>query len=183
MDHVRRLCDALELLLLTRQLSAGGQEAHLLASELAAANIAVILTSPRAFPTTWDRRRGLPGPPLTPDTPAVVLHKAGVRVAFGIEEEWQARLVMWEAAWAQKLSRGHISREEAVAWISTNFDEMFGLEQEKDGKVDFVAFEVRKLPFRLLVQLTNLLTRQRDPFEFGSRVVATSAGSQVKILP
>ncbi|BGO98128.1 hypothetical protein NBRC10513v2_001345 [Rhodotorula toruloides] len=146
-----------------RWIVAGGQEAHLLASELAAANIAVILTSPRAFPTTWDRRRSLPGPPLTPDTPAVVLHKAGVRVAFGIEE-WQARLVMWEAAWAQKLSRGHVSREEAVAWISTNFDEMFDLKREKDGKVDFVAFE-------------------RDPFEFGSRVVATSAGSQVKILP
>lgn len=90
---------------------------------------------------------------------------------------------MWEAAWAQKLSRGHVSREEAVAWISTNFDEMFDLKREKDGKVDFVAFEVRKLPSHTLVQRADLLTRQRDPFEFGSRVVATSAGSQVKILP
>jgi hypothetical protein len=163
--------------------SAGGQEAHLLASELAAANIAVILTSPRAFPTTWDRRRSLPGPPLTLDTPSVVLHKAGVRVAFGIEEEWQARLVMWEVAWAQKLSRGSVTRAEAVAWVSTNFDEMFGLERAKYGKIDFVAFEVRTPAPAHFARFPDAHPRQRDPFEFGSRVVAASAGAQVKILP
>lgn len=37
--------------------SHGGQEAHLVADELAKANIGVILTPPRAFPGSWDERR------------------------------------------------------------------------------------------------------------------------------
>lgn len=60
------------------------------------------------------------------------------------------RSVIQEAAWAQKLSRGQVSRKEAVSWVSTNFDELFGLEDEsvddEDAEVDFVAFEVRS-PF------------------------------------
>ena len=64
--------------------SHGGQEAHLVASQLADAEINVILTSPRSFPTTWDSRRALPGPPLTADTAVTVLHQAGIRVALGV---------------------------------------------------------------------------------------------------
>lgn len=64
--------------------SHGGQEAHLVASQLADAGIDVILTSPRSFPTTWDSRRALPGPPLTADTAVTILHQAGVRVALGV---------------------------------------------------------------------------------------------------
>ncbi|TNY18704.1 carbohydrate esterase family 9 protein [Rhodotorula diobovata] len=144
----------------------GGQEAHLLASELAASRIGVILSPPRSFPATWDERRSLPGPPLTPDTAQTVLHRAGVVVALGSEEEWMPRSVVQEAAWAQRLSRGEVSRRDAVAWVSTNLVELFGLddEREEDAKVDFAAFE-------------------RDPFEFGSRVVAVSSGSRVKLFP
>lgn len=125
--------------------SHGGQEAHLLASELAASRIGVILSPPRSFPATWDERRSLPGPPLTPDTAQTVLHRAGVVVALGSEEEWMPRSVVQEAAWAQRLSRGEVSRRDAVAWVSTNLEELFGLddEREEDAKVDFAAFEVR----------------------------------------
>jgi hypothetical protein len=35
----------------------GGTEAHLLAKELAEAGVGVILTPPRSFPDTWERRR------------------------------------------------------------------------------------------------------------------------------
>lgn len=35
----------------------GAAEAHLLAKELAEANIGVIVTPPRAFPYTWEERR------------------------------------------------------------------------------------------------------------------------------
>ena len=48
--------------------SSGGQEAHLVADELAKSSIAVILSPPRAFPESWDARRALPGPPLTHDS-------------------------------------------------------------------------------------------------------------------
>ncbi|GAA5909922.1 hypothetical protein JCM8208_000990 [Rhodotorula glutinis] len=146
----------------------GAAEAHLLSAELAAAHIGVILSRGRSLPETWDERRALPGPPLTLDTPQTVLHRAGVTLAIGTDEEWMPRSVVQEAAWAQKLSRGQVSRKEAVAWVSTNFDELFGLEDEgvddEDAKIDFVAFE-------------------RDPFEFGARVVAVSSGSSVKLFP
>ena len=35
----------------------GASEAHLLAAELAAANVGVIVTPPRPFPFTWEGRR------------------------------------------------------------------------------------------------------------------------------
>lgn len=35
----------------------GAGEAHLLAAELAAANVGVIVTPPRPFPYTWEGRR------------------------------------------------------------------------------------------------------------------------------
>ena len=37
----------------------GAGEAHLLAAELAAANVGVIVTPPRPFPYTWEGRRTL----------------------------------------------------------------------------------------------------------------------------
>ncbi|BGP37577.1 hypothetical protein JCM10449v2_001494 [Rhodotorula kratochvilovae] len=142
----------------------GAQEAHLLASALASARIGVILTPPRSFPSTWDSRRSLPGPPLTRDTALSALHRAGVRVALGTEEEWMPRTALWEAGWAWRLAGGEVERGEAVAWVSSNLEELFGLEREEGDKVEFAAFE-------------------RDPLEFGSRVVAVSSGSQVKLFP
>lgn len=35
----------------------GATEAHLLAEEIAAAGVGVILTTPRPVPNTWDQRR------------------------------------------------------------------------------------------------------------------------------
>ncbi|GAA5841787.1 hypothetical protein JCM11251_004064 [Rhodosporidiobolus azoricus] len=147
----------------------GAQEAYLLASELASANIAVILTPVRALPVDWDQRRALPGPPLTPKGPIEVLHEAGVKVAIGVQEEWQLRGLLWEVAWAQRLTDGRVSRKQAVEWVTTAFDELFDLKENKEqgasaGKVEFVAYE-------------------RDPFEFGSRLVAAStADGRVKLF-
>ena len=36
---------------------AGATEAHLVAKEIAAANVGVIVTPPRSFPYDWQRRR------------------------------------------------------------------------------------------------------------------------------
>ncbi|GAA5935728.1 hypothetical protein JCM1841_003651 [Sporobolomyces salmonicolor] len=146
----------------------GGQEAHLIADELAAAHIGVILSPPRSFPESWDERRALPGPPLTEHAATTILHEAGVKLALGIPEEWMTRTLLFEAAWAQRLSRGHVSRAEAISWISTNLDDLLGSLEEhassegEDDKVEFVAFE-------------------RDPFEFGSRMVAMSKQGGVEL--
>lgn len=122
----------------------GGQEAHLVASELAEAGIAVILDPPRAFPGSWDERRALAGPPLTEFNPATALEKAGVKVGLGVPEEWQARQLLWEAAWAQKDSGGEVDRRTAVGWVSSNLEEILGL--SKPHKLaEFVAYEVSRL--------------------------------------
>lgn len=35
----------------------GGTEAHLLATEIAAAGVGIIVTQPRSFPHSWEHRR------------------------------------------------------------------------------------------------------------------------------
>ncbi|GAA5993130.1 hypothetical protein JCM10908_001303 [Rhodotorula pacifica] len=146
----------------------GGQEAHLIASQLAEADIAVILTSPRSFPTTWDARRALPGPPLTADTAVTILHQAGVRIALGVEEEWQPSSLLWEAAWVHKLSRGQISRTEAVKLVSAKVAEIFGLPQLGSGTDE---------------RLTELVAYEGNPFEFGARALAAFGSGEIKIFP
>ncbi|KAG6328372.1 hypothetical protein ID866_10717 [Astraeus odoratus] len=53
---------------------AGAQESHLLAEKIASAGVSVIVTHPKPYPTTWEERRILPGPPLT----AASLHETCV---------------------------------------------------------------------------------------------------------
>ncbi|KAI1784103.1 hypothetical protein LXA43DRAFT_902257 [Ganoderma leucocontextum] len=62
---------------------AGATEAHLIADELAKANIGVIVTPTRPYPYTWDERRTLPGPPLSADSLIGHLIKRGVTVGVG----------------------------------------------------------------------------------------------------
>jgi hypothetical protein len=75
-----------------------------------------------------------------------------------------------------------VSRKEAVEFVSTNLEELFGFEKGEGEKREWVAWEVRlffpsslerkRLTFRFLD--FSPLTKQRDPFEFGSRQVAAS---------
>ncbi|KAK4704844.1 hypothetical protein P7C70_g1364, partial [Phenoliferia sp. Uapishka_3] len=134
----------------------GGQESHLVANELADAKISVILSPPRAFPASWDERRAVPGPPMTQRSAVNILHNAGVLVGLGVPEEWMARLLLWEAAWASRDSNAEISRRDAVAWLTSNLETILDL-PAPHKRTEFVAYE-------------------RDPFEFGSRPVAASSG-------
>ena len=63
-----------------------------------------------------------------------------------VEEEWQPSSLMWEAAWAHKLSRGQISRSDAVKLVTTNVEDLFNLPQHASSSSehlpDFVAYEV-----------------------------------------
>jgi len=83
----------------------GGAEAHLLAPELAEANVGVIVSPVRSFPHSWEGRRmwvvyslyprgltlpivlyatnSLPGPPLTEDNVLTALIKNNVTVGIG----------------------------------------------------------------------------------------------------
>lgn len=96
---------------------AGGAEAWMIASEIAAADVSVILLPPRFYPGTWDEKRmygvihpifchvltycfpSLPGPPLSYDTPLTVLHSHNITVAIGAENGYEARHARFDMAW------------------------------------------------------------------------------------
>ncbi|KAF8806405.1 carbohydrate esterase family 9 protein [Phlegmacium glaucopus] len=131
----------------------GGAEAHLLAKELSAANVGVILTSSRPFPYVWEGRRILPGPPITKNSAIIELVTNKVVVGIGCEGIWSARNLPFDIAWAAIEAGGRISKEEAFALGSLNIEKLLGVEVPED-QVDLVA------------------TRGDDLLGFGSRVLA-----------
>ncbi|KDN43658.1 hypothetical protein K437DRAFT_147093 [Tilletiaria anomala UBC 951] len=88
-----------------------------LPEQLAEHNIAVLL-SPRTWGITWDERRSLPGPPLTKETTLSTLLRAGVKVAFRIEEGWQAANLLFDATFAAKETDGLLDEEDVVSLLS-----------------------------------------------------------------
>jgi len=80
----------------------GAHEAHILAHEIAARNVSVVLTPSRQFPLTWDEQRVLPGPPLTAESGLEVLLRAGVTVGLGVSGMiggWPARSGRFDISW------------------------------------------------------------------------------------
>ena len=121
----------------------GGAESHILAPELASANVSVILAPLFSYATTWDQRRALTGAPLTNGTAIDVLYKAGVKVAIGVDEDWEARDLFLQAGIVHANSGGAISESEALAMASTKIYEILGLDDQesKDEFSEFVVFE------------------------------------------
>lgn len=120
----------------------GGAESHLLASELAAANVSVVLAPLLAFSESWDQRRSLTGAPLTNGTAIDVLFAAGVTVAISSKEDWETRDLGLYAGIAHVNSGGAISKEDALAMVSTNVYKMLRLETKvSDMMEEFVVHE------------------------------------------
>jgi len=88
----------------------GATEAHILAREIAEANVGVILNPVRPFPYTWDSRRIMPGPPLSQDSALVHLLKHNVTVGLGVMgintntqiSAWSARNTRFDVSWVNK---------------------------------------------------------------------------------
>ncbi|KAK5126715.1 hypothetical protein LTR85_009649 [Meristemomyces frigidus] len=120
----------------------GAAESHLLAAELAAADVSVILAPLLPYRFTWDQRRSLTGAPLTNGTAIDVLHAAGVNVAIGTSEDWQTRDLALYAGIAHANSDGKISESEALKMVSTNIYAMLGLtEKYGAGAKEFVVYD------------------------------------------
>ncbi|KAJ7056558.1 hypothetical protein C8F01DRAFT_1233681 [Mycena amicta] len=130
----------------------GAAEAHLLAAEVAAAGVGVILVPPRSFPYTWEQRRILAGPPLTKQSSAAYLAAHGVVVGLGPQgvqgreslSTWAVRNLRFDMAWVRVIhwfsapegnsyfqvaleSGGSVSKEEALAMASSNIEELLGV--------------------------------------------------------
>lgn len=135
----------------------GAAEAHLLAAELAAAGVGVVLAPAQSYAESWDQRRALTGPPLTNGTAIDKLVEAGVTTALGLEEDWLVRDLALLAGRAYQNGEGRLSEKTALDLISTNVYGMLGREAEQQDEGHFVVFE-------------------GSPLEIGSRVKAVAGG-------
>ncbi|KAG1742007.1 hypothetical protein EDB19DRAFT_2038647 [Suillus lakei] len=121
-----------------RMTFAGATEAHLLAHEIAKAGVSVIVTQSKPFPSTWEQRRILAGPPITQESLVTALMKAGVNVAIGVIDEYNARNTRFEAGWSLLTSNGFINRTMALALATTNLEKALGVQREMPQ--DLVAY-------------------------------------------
>ncbi|KAJ6468411.1 carbohydrate esterase family 9 protein [Mycena sanguinolenta] len=117
---------------------AGATEAHLLAPELGEAGVGVILNPARPFPSVWEMRRILAGPPVTENTGVSTLMAHNVTVGLGVLEIWEARNTRFEVAWAS-LTSGGLSRADALALGSTNVAKLLGVKAPGKISQDLVA--------------------------------------------
>lgn len=101
----------------------GGTEAHLVATELASANISLVLAPLLPHAQSWDQRRGLTGPPLTNITTNILLD-AGVLLGISVEETWETRDLGLLAGIAWRNSEGRLGFEEALDLVGGNFGKM-----------------------------------------------------------
>ncbi|KAJ3987627.1 composite domain of metallo-dependent hydrolase [Lentinula detonsa] len=108
---------------------AGGSEAHILAREIGAAGVGVILSPARSFPFFWDMRRMLPGPPLSQHSAISTLLAANVTVGVGVnfDEAWAVRNTRFDVNWAALEAGGEICKAEAIALASSNLEKLLGL--------------------------------------------------------
>ncbi|KAL1602976.1 hypothetical protein SLS59_004632 [Nothophoma quercina] len=119
----------------------GGAEAHLVADQLAASKIAVVLAPLLPHAQSWDQRRGLTGPPLT-NVSTNTLLDAGVQLGIGVEETWETRDLSLLAGIAYANSEGRLTFDEAVNLVSTNFYNILGVDaSERSSNGDWVIWE------------------------------------------
>ncbi|TFK25665.1 composite domain of metallo-dependent hydrolase [Coprinopsis marcescibilis] len=114
----------------------GANEAHLIAKEIGAAGIGVILNPARPYPEDWKSQRILPGPPLSAETSATLLRKHNVTVGLGILEQWQARSTRFDVAWTALDSNGRITKTEAIELVTANLEQLLGV---RKPNLDLVA--------------------------------------------
>ena len=91
-----------------RLVVSGAAEAHLLAAELGAAGVGVLMGQ-RLYPGAWEQRRFLPGPPLTAESAIATLAKNNVTVGVitvGIMDAYASlvRNTRFDLAWVRAVS-------------------------------------------------------------------------------
>ncbi|KAJ7026167.1 carbohydrate esterase family 9 protein [Mycena alexandri] len=118
-----------------RLVLSGATEAHLLAKEIGEAGVGVLIQQ-RPYPTTWEKKRILPGPPLTLASGIAALVAHNVTVGLASSDPSQVRNTRFEVAWAELESNGVIGRAQALELVSTNIERLLGV---KGGNTDIVA--------------------------------------------
>lgn len=137
----------------------GGGEAHLVATEIASAEIGVVVAPVFAYADSWDMRRSLSGAPVTNGTTIEVLIEAGVTTAIGTAEAWEIRDLSFLAGTVFHNSGGKITEADALGLIGKNYESILGVKVKQE---DFVVFE-------------------GSPFETGSRIKAVGSLNKVSV--
>ncbi|KAI1181615.1 amidohydrolase [Nemania serpens] len=121
----------------------GGAESFIVADDLAAAGVGVVLSPLLSFRKSWNQRRALTGAPLTNGTAIDRLLEAGVLVAIGLEEDWVVRDLGLLAGIAYKNGGGKISEGQALDLVGANVYKLLGLNERKISNLqnEFVVFE------------------------------------------
>jgi len=140
----------------------GGAESHLVAKEIAAAGVSVILAPLLEYSRAWDSRRSLTGAPLTNGTTIDALLDAGVLTAIASSpgESWEVRDLNLMAGIVYKNSGGKLSQSDALGLIGKNFEKILGIKTPQD---EFVVFE-------------------GSPLEIGGRVKAVGSQGRVSVF-
>ncbi|MCJ1323232.1 hypothetical protein MMC15_008586 [Xylographa vitiligo] len=124
-----------------RMVIIGGAESYLIAEEIAAAGVGIILSPLQPYSSSWDQRRSLTGAPLTNGTALEHLLDAGVSVAIGVgPENSDARNLRLMAGIAFRNSGGRLTESQAMALVGANIYRMLGL-NETVVTNDFVIYE------------------------------------------
>ncbi|WVQ99842.1 hypothetical protein IAU59_006985 [Kwoniella sp. CBS 9459] len=148
----------------------GGQEAWLVADELAEADIGVIVAPVRSYPGDWDSRRIIPSIPLSNHTLPSYLASHGVTVGLGIVEEWQARNTLYEAAWVYATSpAGVFTKRDALNLVGKNLENLLGL-NEHHHKDEKTAESER-----------GWVAHEGDVFSLGGKVRAVRGVGQIDV--
>ncbi|KAL2186564.1 hypothetical protein L209DRAFT_731424 [Thermothelomyces heterothallicus CBS 203.75] len=119
----------------------GGAEAHLLARELAEAQVGVVLAPLLSYAASWDQRRALTGAPLTRGTAADRLLDAGVPTAVGPDEDWVVRDLGLLAGIVWKNGEGRVDERAALRLVGANLYDLLGLEEPGVDQGHFVVWE------------------------------------------
>ncbi|CAN8101026.1 unnamed protein product [Discula destructiva] len=141
----------------------GGAESYLVADELAAAGVGVVLAPLQSYGVSWDQRRSLSGAPLTNGTAVDKLIEAGVVTAIGLEEDWLTRDLALLAGRVHVNSGGRLSENDALDLISTNYYKILGFEAKAEMEGHFVV-------------------SNGSPLEIGSRIKAVGGGGLVTVF-
>ncbi|KAI1305116.1 amidohydrolase [Xylaria venustula] len=147
---------------LIRLVIIGGAESFIVADELAAAGVGVVLSPLFSYREKWDQRRALTGAPLTNGTAVDHLVEAGVTVAIGLPEDWVVRDLGLLAGIVHKNGGGKIDEGQALDLAGANVYKLLGLKESEAD--EFVVFE-------------------GNPLEIGARVRAVGDGlGEVKVF-
>lgn len=141
----------------------GGHESHLLADELAAEHIGVIINPPRSYPGTWDTQRTLAGPPQTEHTLASFLTSKGVVVGLGHATSDATRNARFDAIWGHMTVPSVLTPAKAIGLVSANLLKLLGVDAADAGVGRYIAVE-------------------GDAFGMGSRVVGIVDNGRVELL-